>query len=74
MTNDTIYSEVSLTTQSDKAQGIYILANDIVLDQLIALIHSIEENIGRQMPICVVPYDDNTQQSRKATQTYAQVQ
>ncbi|MEO0647447.1 MAG: Npun_R2821/Npun_R2822 family protein [Cyanobacteria bacterium J06650_10] len=74
MANDTTYSKVSLTTQSDKAQGIYILANDIVLDQLIALIHSIEENIGRQMPICVVPYDDNTQQSRKATQTYAQVQ
>lgn len=38
--------------------GIYILANDVVLDQLIALVNSIEKNAGRDYPICIVPYDD----------------
>ena len=54
--------------------GIYILANDVVLDQLIALINSIEQNVGADMPICVVPYNDDTQRSRTATQPYPQVQ
>ena len=57
-----------------RKQGVYILANDIVLDQLIALIHSLEENVGTHMPICVVPYDDNTQQARNATKAYSQVE
>ncbi|MGB3572239.1 MAG: Npun_R2821/Npun_R2822 family protein [Phormidesmis sp.] len=56
------------------ARGVYILANDIVLDQLIALIHSLEENVSPDLPICVVPYDDNTQHSRQATASYSQVQ
>ncbi len=56
------------------ANGVYILANDVVLDQMIALINSIEHNIGRDLPICVVPYDDNTQLCRAATQRYSQVQ
>ena len=54
--------------------GVYILANDIVFDQLIALINSLEENVGPDLPICVVPYDDNTKRSRAATRTYPQVQ
>jgi hypothetical protein len=54
--------------------GVYILANDVVSEQLIALIHSLEQNVGPDLPICVVPYDDNTQRSRAATQRYAQVQ
>lgn len=54
--------------------GIYILANDVVLDQLVALINSIEQNVGVDMPICVVPYNDDTQRSRTATQPYPQVQ
>ena len=54
--------------------GIYILANDVVLDQLIALINSIEQNVGANMPICVVPYNDDTQRSRAATQRYPRVQ
>jgi hypothetical protein len=48
------------------ANGVYILANDVVLDQLIALINSIEQNIGKHLPICVVPYDDNTERARTA--------
>ena len=56
------------------ANGVYILANDVVLDQMIALINSIEQNIGSDLPICIVPYDSNTQRSRVATQPYPQVQ
>lgn len=56
------------------ANGAYILANDIVCDQLIALINSLERNVSADLPICVVPYDDNTAKSRLATQRYPQVQ
>jgi hypothetical protein len=56
------------------ADGVYILANDVVRDQLIALINSLEQNVGAALPICVVPYDDNTQRCRAATQLYPQVQ
>lgn len=55
-------------------KGVYILGNDVVLDQMIALIHSLEQNVGKALPICVVPYDENTVRSRQATQRYPQVQ
>jgi len=54
--------------------GVYILANDVVYDQLIALINSLEQNVGKDLPVCVVPYDDNTSLSRLATARYPQVQ
>ncbi|MEH2291244.1 Npun_R2821/Npun_R2822 family protein [Nostoc sp.] len=38
--------------------GIYILANDVVYDQLVALLNSIEANVGREIPICIIPYND----------------
>ncbi|MEH2248592.1 Npun_R2821/Npun_R2822 family protein [Nostoc sp.] len=38
--------------------GIYILANDVVYDQLVALLNSIETNAGRQIPVCVIPYNE----------------
>ncbi len=38
--------------------GIYTLANDVVYDQLIALLNSIEVNLGPDFPVCVIPYDD----------------
>ncbi len=38
--------------------GIYTLANDVVYDQLIALLNSIEVNVGDKFPVCVIPYDD----------------
>lgn len=41
--------------------GICTLANDRVFDQLIALLNSIEAILGRDTPVCVYPYDDNTQ-------------
>ncbi|QLE56561.1 Npun_R2821/Npun_R2822 family protein [Nostoc sp. TCL26-01] len=38
--------------------GIYILANDVVYHQLVALLNSIEVNAGKNFPICIIPYDD----------------
>ena len=38
--------------------GIYTLANDSVIDQLIALINSIEVNISPDITICVIPYNE----------------
>ena len=54
--------------------GVYILANDVVYDQMIALINSLEANISRDLPICIVPYDDNTAKCRLSTKRYSQVQ
>lgn len=42
--------------------GIYILANDYVYHQLVALLNSIEVNIGQDMPVCIIPYDDRLDQ------------
>ncbi|MEA5578814.1 Npun_R2821/Npun_R2822 family protein [Anabaena sp. UHCC 0451] len=41
--------------------GICTLANDKVYDQLIALLNSIEAIYGQKMPVCIYPYDDNTE-------------
>ncbi|HEY9627740.1 MAG TPA: Npun_R2821/Npun_R2822 family protein [Coleofasciculaceae cyanobacterium] len=40
--------------------GICTLANDQVYHQLVALLNSIEVFMGKDMPVCVYPYDDNT--------------
>jgi hypothetical protein len=42
--------------------GICTLANDCVYDQLIALLNSIEAVLGSDIPVCIYPYDDNTEQ------------
>jgi len=39
--------------------GIYTLANDRVYHQLVALLNSIEVNVGKEIPVCVIAYDDN---------------
>lgn len=39
-------------------QGIYILANDIVYDQLVALLNSIEVNVNPNIPVGIIPYDN----------------
>ncbi|GBL11237.1 hypothetical protein MSj_02739 [Microcystis aeruginosa Sj] len=44
--------------------GICTLANDRIYDQLIALLNSIEVNGGKDLPVCVYPYDDNTERIR----------
>ncbi|CAD0229211.1 Methionine synthase [Planktothrix agardhii] len=37
--------------------GIYTFGNDYVYDQLIALLNSIEANVGTDFPVCIIPYD-----------------
>ncbi len=54
--------------------GIYILANDVVYNQLVALLNSIEVNAGRQYPICVIPYDDRVEQVYKEVQARENVE
>ncbi len=44
--------------------GIYTLANDVVYDQLVALLNSIEVNVGWDMPVCVIAYDDRLDKVR----------
>ncbi len=44
--------------------GIYTLANDVVYDQLVALLNSIEANAGKDLPVCVIPYDDRLERVR----------
>jgi len=39
-------------------KGIYTLANNVIYDQLVALLNSIEANYGQDIPVCVIPYDD----------------
>lgn len=40
-------------------QGIYLLSNDKVYDHVVALLNSIEANYSQDIPICIIPYDDN---------------
>jgi len=44
--------------------GIYTLANDFVYDQLVALLNSIEVNVGTDFPVCVIAYDDQLKKVR----------
>ncbi|MCU0565237.1 MAG: sugar transferase [Oculatellaceae cyanobacterium Prado106] len=44
--------------------GIYTLANDGVFDQLVALLNSIEANAGKDMPVCVIAYDQRLERTR----------
>lgn len=46
-------------------EGIYILANDVVFDQLVALLNSIEANAGNQYPVSIIPYDDRLERVRE---------
>ncbi|MGB3266750.1 MAG: Npun_R2821/Npun_R2822 family protein [Microcoleus sp.] len=42
--------------------GICTLANDIVYDQLIALLNSIEIILGSNIPVCIYPFDEQIEQ------------
>ncbi|GAX34439.1 Npun_R2821/Npun_R2822 family protein [Nodularia sp. NIES-3585] len=48
-----------------KPFGIYTLANDVVYDQLVALLNSIEVNVSQDIPICVIPYNDQLDQVKQ---------
>jgi hypothetical protein len=41
--------------------GICTLANDYVFDQLVALLNSIDVILGSETPVCIYPFDDQTQ-------------
>ena len=44
--------------------GIYILANDVVFDHLVALLNSLEVNGAKDIPVCIIPYDDRMEKVR----------
>ncbi|MGD1936183.1 MAG: Npun_R2821/Npun_R2822 family protein [Cyanophyceae cyanobacterium] len=50
--------------------GIYILGNDVVFDQVIALINSIQAHNGDRYPICVLPYNEQVERLKKAVANY----
>ncbi|MGK7933829.1 MAG: Npun_R2821/Npun_R2822 family protein [Microcystaceae cyanobacterium] len=51
------------------SRGIYTLANDVVYDQLVALLNSIEVNVSDSIPICVIPYDDRLDLVKKEVES-----
>ncbi|MGD1850247.1 MAG: Npun_R2821/Npun_R2822 family protein [Cyanophyceae cyanobacterium] len=53
--------------------GIYILGNDAVFDQVIALVNSIQAHNGDRYPICIVPYDDRVDRIREKISGYSGV-
>ncbi len=55
------------------ADGIYVLANDVVYDQLIALLNSLEVNAG-EFPVCIIPYDNRLENVHQAIQTRDRVE
>lgn len=52
--------------------GIYTLANDVVCNQLVALLNSIEVH-APAMPVCVIAYDQQLDRVREAIATRANV-
>ncbi|MEM9923590.1 MAG: Npun_R2821/Npun_R2822 family protein [Cyanobacteria bacterium P01_D01_bin.50] len=46
-------------------EGIYILANDVVFDQLVALLNSIEVNTANKYSVSIIPYDDRLERVRE---------
>ncbi|MBE9051484.1 methionine synthase [Nostocales cyanobacterium LEGE 11386] len=56
-----------------KPFGIYTLANDAVYDQLVALLNSIEVNVSQDIPVCVIPYNDQLERVKEEIATRANV-
>jgi lipopolysaccharide biosynthesis glycosyltransferase len=54
-------------------RGIYTLANDAVYDHVIALLNSIEVFCGKDMPVCIIPFDENISKLKKAIQERKQI-
>lgn len=53
--------------------GIYTLANDVVYDQLVALLNSIEANAGQDIPVCVIPYNDQMEKVKAEVESRSNV-
>jgi hypothetical protein len=56
-----------------KSFGLYTLGNDGVYDQLVALINSIERNVGAEIPICIIPFDHQIDRTRQLVASRPQV-
>ncbi|BAZ38177.1 nucleotide-diphospho-sugar transferase protein [Calothrix sp. NIES-4101] len=54
--------------------GIYILGNDVVYEQLVALLNSIDANIGKDYPICILPYDNQLDRIREEIKNRSNVE
>ena len=55
------------------SRGIYTLANDVVFDQLVALLNSIEANVSPDIPVCVIPFDDRLEKVKQEVHSRANV-
>jgi hypothetical protein len=53
--------------------GVYTLANDVVYDQVIALINSIRANVSPDVPICIIPFDNRLHRVKEAADALANV-
>lgn len=51
-------------TKLSSKDGIYLLSNDVVIDQVIALINSIKANYSNDISICIIPYNDEIEKLR----------
>jgi hypothetical protein len=56
-----------------KPFGIYTLGNDVVYDQIVALVNSIERNVSQEIPICIIPYDSNVRKTRQLVEARPQL-
>jgi hypothetical protein len=56
-----------------ESHGIYTLANDVVSDQLVALLNSIEANVSPEIPVCIIPYDDRLDRVQQELDSRSQV-
>ena len=54
-------------------EGLYILANDVVYDQLVALLNSIEVNAGKY-PVSIIAYDDQIERVREEVKNRSNVE
>jgi hypothetical protein len=54
--------------------GICTLGNDVVFDQIVALINSVAAHAGSDFPVCIYPYDDNLERLRAFMGDRPQVQ
>ncbi|MEM9766433.1 MAG: Npun_R2821/Npun_R2822 family protein [Cyanobacteria bacterium P01_D01_bin.71] len=45
--------------------GIYTLANDVVFDQLVALLNSLKANINADLPVCIIPFDHRLERVKR---------
>ncbi|BAZ16915.1 nucleotide-diphospho-sugar transferase protein [Calothrix sp. NIES-4071] len=54
--------------------GIYILANDVVYDQLVALLNSIEVHLRGAYPVCILPYDDRLERVKEEVKKRSNVE